>query len=1181
MSEKSFAHLHVHTENSMLDGAAKLGPLFDEVVRLEQPALAMTDHGNVFGAYDFWKQAKAAGVNGIIGVEAYTAPGVHRSHKKAVRWGTAGQKSDDVSGGGAYGHMLLLSETSAGMHNLFRTQTYAQLEGQYKKPRIDMDLLQRFNEGLIATTGCPSGEVQTRLRLGQEKEAWQAASDLRDIFGGGSPEEARLFIELMDHGLDIEKRVREGLLAISKDLNIPLVATNDLHYVRQEDAVAHDSLLAIQTGALLSDPNRFSFNGDGYYVKTAAEMRQVFRDLPEACDNTLIIASRCDANFPDYQNLMPRFPVPEGHTEASWLDREVANGMQRRYPNGVPADRQKQADYEVGVINQMGFPGYFLVTADFINWAKEQGIRVGPGRGSGAGSIVAYALGITDLDPIDHGLIFERFLNPDRVSMPDFDVDFDERRRGEVIDYVTKRYGSERVAQIVTAGTIKAKAAIKDSARILGYPYAVGDRITKAFPKDIMGKGMTLSGVFNPEDKRYAEAAEFRSLYESDPDVRTVVETAKGIEGLKRSTGVHAAGVIMGANPLIDHIPLMMREKDGQVITQFEYPVCEALGLIKFDFLGLSNLTILDDALANIKANRGVEVVLEDLALDDPAVYELLGKGDTVGLFQVEGGGMQTLLRTMLPDNFEDISAVGALYRPGPMGAGTHTAYALRKNGREAVTPIHPELEEPLAEILGQTYGLIVYQEQVMAVAQKVAGYSLGQADLLRRAMGKKKKEVLDKEFVPFRDGMRGNGFSDEAIQTLWDILVPFSDYAFNKAHSAAYGLITYWTAYLKAHFPAEYMAALLSRCTDNRDKTGVFLAECRRMGIDVLVPDVNESIGDYVAVGDKIRVGMLAVKGVGEGVVDGIVAARAEKGAYTDFADFMAKIPSASCNKGAIEALAKGGAFDSLGHTRRGVVMIHEQAVDQSVSAKKMEAIGQDDLFGGLAGDADALGGVSVRVPEVEDWDKKIRLQFEREVLGLYVSDHPLSGIADALASQGDTSILSLRTSDVGGGKPVTLAGMVSRIERKTTKKSGEAWAVITLEDLDGAVEILCFPRAYQAMAHLLTNDALLLVTGKVERNEDGSPKIMAESARVPNIAADGSKPVTVTLPSHRITPKLVGQLEDVLRNHRGGSMVHLRITGQAEKTVVLSLADSLKVDPSVALKGDLKQLLGPSCLA
>ncbi len=721
--------------------------------------------------------------------------------------------------------------------------------------------------------------------------------------------------------------------------------------------------------------------------------------LPEACDNTLLIAERCEVEFDESANYMPRFPVPDGETEDSWFTKEVERGLRYRYPDGIPDRVRKQADFEIDVIKGMGFPGYFLVVADFINWAKNNGIRVGPGRGSGAGSMAAYAMRITDLDPLEHGLIFERFLNPDRVSMPDFDIDFDERRRGEVIRYVSDKYGDDRVSMIVTYGTIKAKQAVKDSSRILGFPFAMGDRITKAMPAAVMGKDVPLKQIFDSTHDRYGEGGEFRSLYEADPDVKHVVDTAIGIEGLKRQWGVHAAGVIMSSERLQDVIPVMKREQDGAIITQFDYPTCEALGLIKMDFLGLRNLTILDDALVNITNNRGEKVVLEELTLDDPTTFALMARGDTLGVFQLDGGPMRALLRSMRPDVFEDISAVGALYRPGPMGADSHNKYARRKNGREEVTPIHPELAEPLEDVLGETYGLIVYQEQVMAIAQKLAGYSLGQADLLRRAMGKKKKAELDKQFENFSAGMQERGYSMAAVQTLWDILLPFSDYAFNKAHSAAYGLVSYWTAYLKANYPAEYMAAVLTSVKDDKDKMAIYLNECRRMKIQVLPPDVNESEATFTPVGDDIRFGLNAIRNVGIHVVDAVVAARREQGRFTDFGDFMDKVSALVCNKRVVESLIKAGAFDSLGHRRRALVAIHETAVDQYADIKRNEAIGQDSLFGGLDDESGGFG-VNIAVPDIDDWDKQTLLGHEREMLGLYVSDHPLMGLEHVLSS-------------------------------------------------------------------------------------------------------------------------------------------------------------------------------------
>jgi DNA polymerase-3 subunit alpha len=1181
-AQDSFVHLHVHTEYSMLDGAARLGALTERAAELGMPAVAMTDHGNVFGAYEFYRLARNAGVKPIIGIEAYFAPNISRFERKGVNFYGGGP--DDVSARGAYTHMTLLSESTEGMHNLFRLSTGAWRDGFFKHPRMDRELLAQHSRGIIGTTGCPSGEVQVHLRHGNYDAARQSAADFQDILGRDN-----YFLELMDHGLDIEKRVRDGLLRLARDLRIPLLATNDSHYVDQADAKSQEHLLCINSGSTMDIPagdgpgQRFAFNGDGYYLKSAAEMRALWSDLPEACDNTLLIAERCDVAFTEGNGtFMPRFHCPEGENEDSWLVKEVEKGLRFRYPDGIPDDVRRQADFEVGVITQMGFPGYFLVVADFINWAKDNGIRVGPGRGSGAGSMVAYAMRITDLDPLRHGLIFERFLNPDRVSMPDFDIDFDERRRGEVIRYVTDKYGDDRVSMIVTYGTIKAKQAVKDSSRILGYPFAMGDRITKAMPAAVMGKDVPLKDIFDNNHKRFGEGGEFRALYDGDNDVKRVVDTAIGIEGLKRQWGVHAAGVIMSSEPLLDIIPMLKRPADGAMITQFDYPTCESLGLIKMDFLGLRNLTVLDDALKNIQANRGEEVVLETLELTDEATYSLLQRGDTLGVFQLDGGPMRALLRSMRPDCFEDISAVGALYRPGPMGADSHNKYARRKTGREPVEPLHPELADALEEVLGETYGLIVYQEQVMAIAQQLAGYTLGQADLLRRAMGKKKKEELDKQFETFSGGMTERGFSFGAIKALWDTLLPFSDYAFNKAHSAAYGLVSYWTAYLKANFPAEYMAALLTSVKDDKDKMAIYLNECRRMKIQVLPPDVNESQATFTPVGNDIRFGLTAIRNVGANVVDGIVSAREQKGRYADFNDFMEKVPALVCNKRMIESLVKAGGFDEMKHRRRALVAIHETAVDQYVDIKKNEAIGQDSLFAGMDSldGVDSSGfGISVAIPEIDEWDKMTLLGHERDMLGLYVSDHPLLGLEHVLSQGTDCTIGQLMLDEERqDGSPITISGLVTSVQRKITKR-GDAWAMITLEDLDGAIDVLLFPSSYQLASTHLVEDAILTVKGRLSKSKD-QPEIHGQEISVPDLSDGPSGPVVISLPSTRCTAPVVEQLRDVLGTHPGMTEVQLRLLTRSS-TTVMRLDDRLRVTPSPALFADLKQLLGPGCLS
>jgi DNA polymerase-3 subunit alpha len=1168
-----FAHLHVHTEFSILDGAARIRELTGAAQQLGMRAVAITDHGNMHGVYEFFKAATAAGITPVLGIEAYLAPG-SRFDRSPVRWGRPDQKSDDVSGGGRYTHATMWAVTNDGLHNLFRLTSRASMEGSYGKPRMDADLISQYATGIVATTGCPSGEVQTRLRLGQEKEALEAAARYQDIFGPDN-----YFLEVMDHGLDIERRVRDGLIDIGRQLGIRPVVTNDSHYTLPDQATAHDALLCVQTNANISDTNRFRFDGTGYYLKSADEMYAVDgSDLwAEGCKNTLLVAERVDTTgMFAYHNLMSRFTPPEGETEQSWFVKEVWAGMGRRYPGGVPEDRRAQCEYEVDVIIQMGYPGYFLVVADFIGWAKANGIPVGPGRGSAAGSIVAYALGITDLDPITHGLIFERFLNPERKSMPDIDIDFDERGRADVIRYVTEKYGEDRVAQIATYGTIKAKAAIKDASRVLGYPYALGDKITKAMPAAVMGKDIPLSGVFDPQHPRYGEAGELRAMIDSEPDVARVLEVARGLEGLVRQTGVHAAGVIMSSEPLIDHVPLMRREDDGAMITQWDYPTCESVGLVKMDFLGLRNLTILRDAVDNVAQTTGTTIDLLTLPLEDKPTYELLARGETLGVFQLDGGPMRALLRLMRPDNFEDISAALALYRPGPMGANSHTNYALRKTGQQPIVPIHPQLAEPLEEILGPTYGLIVYQEQVQRAAVKLAGYTLGKADNLRKAMGKKQKAVLDKEFVPFQAGMRGNGYSDDAIQTLWDILVPFADYAFNKAHTAAYGLIAYWTAYLKANYPAEYMAALLTSVGDDKDKMAIYLAECRRMGITVLPPDVNESQGQFAPVSNTaIRFGLAAVRNVGTNVVESIRRCRTDKGAYTDFYDFMRKVDAVACNKKTVESLIKAGAFDSLGHPRRGLLAVHADAIDTFLAVKKNEANGQYDLFSGLfdspAAEPDDAGLVITPPIPAGEWSKADLLAFEREMLGLYVSDHPLAGAERVLRANSEHSIAQLTDDELSDGTPVVIAGMLVGVSKRMTKL-GKMWASATCEDLAGGVEVLFFPTTYEMLADRLAEDLVVAIKGKVNRRDGGSLSVVVTDMAILDVAdaADGGRPIVLQLKDSSVTTERIERLREVLDRHNGKIEVHLKVGRH-----VLRLPEH-RVEVTPALLADLKALIG-----
>ncbi|PLS31601.1 DNA polymerase III subunit alpha [Bifidobacterium margollesii] len=1193
MAESSnFVHLHNHTHYSLLDGASKIPDLVSRAKELGMPAVAITDHGNMHGAYEMWSTAVKQGVKPIIGIEAYVAPETARQDPTRVSWDAnwdpnvdekhRKRNPDDVSGGGLITHMTMWAETDEGLVNLIKASSVANLEGRVMRyPRMDKEVLATYSKGVIASSGCPSGIIQTRIRLGQFDEALRAAGEMQDIFG-----RENFYIELMDHGLSIETQVTRDLLDIAKKLNAPLLATNDSHYVHEEDRGAQDAMLCINSGSQLDDPDRFKFDGSGYYLKSAEEMRALFSELPEACDNTLEIAERCNVMFDDGEDgaFMPRFECPEGWDETSLFLKKVEEGLEKRYEGNVPLNVVKQADYECGVICQMQFPGYFLVVSDYINWAKEHGIMVGPGRGSAAGAMVAYAMGITELDPLKHGLIFERFLNPERVSLPDIDVDFDPDGRMRVLDYVGEKYGHDKVAQCVIYGTIKTKQALKDSARIMGYEFSMGERVTKALPPaETGGKDIKLHDIFDPKAKRYAEAREYRELYESDPDVKRITEEAMGIEGLIRQTGVHACATIMGSEPITDTSPLLERT-DGTVTTTFEYHTCETLGLVKMDFLGLSNLTVIRDTLRNIENNGKKPIDYTKIPLDDEKTYQLLSRGDTLGVFQLDGDGMRSLLRTLKPTNFNDISALIALYRPGPMSMESHTNYAKRKNGLQKIEPIHPELDQPLKEVLDETYGLIIYQEQVQSAARILAGYSLGKADVLRRAMGKKKPEVLAKEKVPFFAGMKEHGYSEEAAEAIWEILVPFSGYAFNKAHSAAYGLISYWTAYLKTHYPTEFMAALLQGASTNKDKTALYLGEARRMGIQVLPPDVNESVLEYSAVGDVVRFGLGAIRNVGEKAVADIIAERnGPHGKYVNFMDYVKRVPLTALNRRLVESLIKAGAFDSIDPNRRALFTIHETAINQVVPLKRKESEGQFDLFAGMD-DADsvgdAMGDADVTVPDMDEWDKKTKLNFEREMLGLYVSDHPLSGMAAVLAGLRDMSIAQLvdRAKTMGDREQVAIAGLITSIDRRVSKK-GNPWAIVTIEDMESSIQCMFFGKVYESSASEMSLDTVVRIRGMVELRDE-TVSLRATEMEVPTLDAEDERPLVIMLPSTALDRRHAQSLSDILQQHPGYCEVKLAISDDKGNVRMLTFGDRFRVKRDASLFGEIKTVFGPASL-
>lgn len=1182
--KSSFVHLHNHTEFSMLDGMAKVDLLAEEVSRQGMPAVGMTDHGNMFGSNAFYRRMVDAGVKPIIGIEAYMAP-ESRFNKKRVLWGTPDQKPDDVSASGAYLHQTMLAENATGLRNLFKLSSLASYEGQLGKwPRMDAELIAEHADGIIATTGCPSGDVQTRLRLGQYDAALEAAAMWQDIYGKDN-----YFLELMDHGLHIERRVREDLLRIGEALDLPPLVTNDCHYVLESQAPAHEAMLCVQTGKTLLDPDRFKFDGTGYYIKSAEQMRDLWDStVPDGCDNTLWIAERVG----DYGELweehphdrMPIADVPEGHTPTTWLREEVLRGLKDRFDGGeVPEEYLNRASYEIDVIDMKGYPSYFLIVAELIKHAREVGIRVGPGRGSAAGSLVAYALTITNIDPMEHGLLFERFLNPERPSAPDIDIDFDDRRRGEMITYAAERWGEDKIAQVITFGTVKTKQAIKDSAKVnFGQPgFQMADRINGALPPAIMAKDIPLSGITDPEHDRYAEAAEVRSLIETDPDVAKIYETARGLEGVVRQAGVHACAVIMASVPLMEHIPMWKRPADGAIITGWDYPACEAIGLLKMDFLGLRNLTVLGDALENVQKNRGETIDLEALDTDNQAVYELLSRGDTLGVFQLDSGGMQELLKRMKPTGFNDIVASLALYRPGPMGVNAHWDYADRKNGRKPITPIHPELEEPLKDILDETYGLIVYQEQIMNISQKVANYTAGQADGFRKAMGKKKPEVLAKEYETFSAGMFANGYSKEAVDALWGTIEPFASYAFNKSHAAGYALVSYWTAYMKANYTAEYMAALLTSVGDKKDKSAIYLSDCRHLGISVLQPDINQSEENFIAVGDDIRYGLAAVRNVGAEVVESIKKTRKEKGNFTSFSDYLDKIELLACNKRITESLIKAGAFDSLEHPRKGLMLIQEDAVDSVLSTKKAADKGQFDLFAGLGGDGGAENAAfAIEVPD-DEWDRKHKLALEREMLGLYVSGHPLDGFEEAIDAQTDTQLTTILSGELRNGAEVTIGGLISSVDRRFSKKDGSPWAIVIIEDHHGAqVDVLLFNKVYALVAPQIVEDNIILVKAHVSIRDDRM-SLFGDDVKVPELGPGNGAglPLRLTMRTDQCTVDTIAKLKQVLVNNPGDSDVYLNLVN-GEHSQLMILGDHLRVTRSASLMGDLKATLGAGFL-
>ncbi len=1170
----SFTHLHVHTEYSMLDGAARIGEVVAAAVADGQPALGITDHGNMYGILDFYRACKDNGIKPVLGSELYMA---HESRsERPSRRGRLDDGGGDVEGGSKlYYHLTALAETDTGYRNLIQLASRAFLEGYYYKPRVDWELLEEHSEGLIVTTGCLGGHVLQHLLRDDFDGAVKAAGRLQDIFGRDN-----LFIELQDHRLPEQQRTNPMLLEIAQQLQAPLLATNDSHYVHRHDAVAHDALLCVQTGSLMSDPDRFKFTGDEHYLKPAHEMRHLFDELPEACDNTLWIAERADVTIEFGKPQLPTFPLPEGFaTDKDYLRDLTMTGAKKRWGAALDDRIVERIAYELQVIESMGFSSYFLIVWDLIKHARDANIRVGPGRGSAAGCAVAYALWITDLDPIKYDLLFERFLNPSRISMPDIDMDFDSRYRDEMIRYAAERYGRDHVAQIVTFSTIKARAAVRDAARVLGYPYAVGDKVAKAMPPLVMGRDTPLHACLELQPKYedgYKMAADLRKMRDEDPDAAKVIEVAKGLEGLRRQDGIHAAAVVITKEPLTTYLPVQRKPEGGQspeeapIVTQYEMHGVEDLGLLKMDFLGLRNLDVISDTLEVIQATRGIELDIDTIALDDAETLALLCRGDSIGVFQLEGGPMRALMRSLAPSSFEDVAALVALYRPGPMAANMHNDYADRKNGRKAVEYFHPDAEELLAD----TYGLMIYQESVMRVAQKFAGYSLAEADNLRKACGKKIRELMKKERKAFVDGVEQTGYERKLGTSLFDIIEQFADYAFNKSHSFGYGFIAYQTAYLKAHYPAEYLSALLTSVKANLDKAAVYLAECRTMGIEVTVPDVNRSLSDFAPVVDgekpQIVFGLSAVRNVGSGLVQLLLAEREANGPFIDFYEFCERVDFQVLNKKTLESLIKAGAFDSFGHPRQGLLRAFERIVDGTVSRRRERDMGVMSLFGEVD-DAGPMFDERPAIPDVE-FGKRERLSFEKEMLGLYVSDHPLMGAEASLRRRCDGALTDVAEMDDGAIR--TFGGVVTGLQRKWTKK-GDLMAVFMLEDLQTAVEVMVFPKSMTDHGHKLTDDAVVTVRARVDTRED-QPKLIAMEVEPFEPMSGEAFPLRVKVASAALSEAIIGDLKRILGEHPGDSEVFLHLGDRQ----VLRLPDEWTVDVGPALLAELRVLLGATAI-
>tara|TARA_B100001250_G_scaffold217731_1_gene186833 strand:- start:128 stop:3622 length:3495 start_codon:yes stop_codon:yes gene_type:complete len=1159
----------------MLDGASRLEEIVESAAKDGQPGLGITDHGNMYGVLPFYRACKAQGIKPIIGTEAYMA--YESRHERPKR----GRGNIDDSGGNTdegrklYYHLTLLAENNTGYKNLIQMASRAYMEGFYYKPRIDWEVLNDHSEGVIATTGCLGGQVLQSLLRGDEEEALQKAGRLQEIFGKDN-----LFVELQDHGIPEQKQTNPALMEIAKKLGAPLLATNDCHYTNQCDHLAHDALLCVQTGSLISDPNRLKFHGDQHYLKTANEMRYVFKDVEVACDNTLWIAERADVEIEFGNPLLPDFPLPDGfEDDDQYLQHLTLQGARERWGEQLSEEISDRLAYELRVMSEMGFSAYFLITWDLIRYARDEGIRVGPGRGSAAGSAVAYALRITDLDPIKYDLLFERFLNPSRISMPDIDMDFDSRYRDTMISYVAAKYGRDHVAQIITFSQIKGRAAVRDAARVLDKPYAVGDQIAKAIPPPIMGRDTPLWACIEKHEEYldgYKSSGELRQMYESDPVVKEVIDVALGLEGLRRQDSIHAAGVVITKEPLTEYLPIQRKPEknkeleDAPVVTQYEMQSVEDLGLLKMDFLGLRNLDVITDTLELIEETINEKVDIDNVPLDDAETFALLAAGESIGVFQLESPPMRSLMKALAPSSFEDVAALVALYRPGPMAANMHHDYADRKNNRKPVEYFHPDAEE----LLRDTYGLMIYQESVMRVAQKFAGYSLADADSLRKAMGKKIRKAMEEERERFTSGMESMGYETKLGVQVFDIIAQFADYAFNKSHSYGYGLIAYQTAYLKTHYPVQYMAALMTSVKGRKkEDSAIYLNECRLMGLSVVVPDINQAgMNYYPDLGTEtsdqaIIYGLSAIRNVGEGIVTLLLEERNMNGPFGDFYDFCNRVDMQVLNRRAVEALIKAGSFDSMGHPRQGLLAVYERIVEQTVSRRRERDMGVMTLFESAPEETSDVFDEKIIIPDLE-FEKPQRLAFEKEMLGRYISDHPLNGYEGTIRRKCDVSTTGLGHQEEG--KVVKVGGVISELNKKYTAR-GDLMANISLEDLEGSVEVIVFTKAMSQVGHKLINDQPVIITGRVDRRDEMLKLICMDVETLKSDEETKISSIEVQIPSTGTTTKHLENLASLLNEHPGECDVYVRVGSKK-----IWLGSEVRVNPENGLMGELRVLLG-----